>query len=419
MRLQLKSIIGIMGLGLGLYTSVLAQEVSPVNNPKVLDTQKERANAPTTQPKNEATEIDFLFSYYDQEGNHSAVTGGQGTEELSDYSSIILVNIPLDSASQLGINAGINYYSSASTDRIDPDISSASAHDIRGQLYLTYTRKDLRRKQDYSFTVGGSSESDYLSASLGASWSDESKDGNRLFSADLQVFFDRWLLIFPDELRDNPEATRLPTDRRNSYSLSLSYTQVLSKRLQASILGDFVLQQGLLSTPFHRVYFRNSNDVQIERLPEHRFKLPLGLRLNYFLNDFTILRFFYRYYWDSFELQAHTLSLEVPLKLGLAFTMYPFYRFHTQNQARYFQPFAQHDVNDRFHTSDFDLSAFDSHKFGLGFRYEPLYGLGRFRLFSKKKVTMFKSLELRYANYQRGDGLSAHVVSAFMSFKIP
>lgn len=33
------------------------------------------------------TEINFVSSYYNQDGNNSAVTGGTGTEELTDYSN--------------------------------------------------------------------------------------------------------------------------------------------------------------------------------------------------------------------------------------------------------------------------------------------------------------------------------------------
>ena len=64
-------------------------------------------------------EIDFLMSYYDQDGNHSAVSGGLGSESLQDYVSTLVVNIPMDSTTSLAIAGGITYYTSASNDRID------------------------------------------------------------------------------------------------------------------------------------------------------------------------------------------------------------------------------------------------------------------------------------------------------------
>ena len=41
-------------------------------------------------------EIDanFLSGYYHQDGNNSAVTGGIGTEKLTDFSNVFIVNVP-------------------------------------------------------------------------------------------------------------------------------------------------------------------------------------------------------------------------------------------------------------------------------------------------------------------------------------
>ncbi|NJO03260.1 MAG: hypothetical protein HC880_17670, partial [Bacteroidia bacterium] len=80
--------------------------------------------------------------------------------------------------------------------------------------------------------------------------------------------------------------------------------------------------------------------------------------------------------------------------------------------------FGGHLRSSPYHSSDYDLSSFNSHKFGLGLRFEPLYGLGRFRLFSPHRVTLFKFLELRYAYYQRADGLDANLLSLYGRFVI-
>ena len=36
-------------------------------------------------------EIDFLLNYYEQDGDNSAVTGGRGTEELSNIGTKIII----------------------------------------------------------------------------------------------------------------------------------------------------------------------------------------------------------------------------------------------------------------------------------------------------------------------------------------
>jgi len=70
-----------------------------------------------------------------------------------------------------------------------------------------------------------------------------------------------------------------------------------------SLLTDIGYQKGLLGTAYQRVYFGdNGNNAYSEKLPDNRFKLPIGLRANYFLGDKFILRGFYRYYTDSWKL---------------------------------------------------------------------------------------------------------------------
>ena len=183
-------------------------------------------------------------------------------------------------------------------------------------------------------------------------------------------------------------------------------------------------QNGLLSTPFHRVYFKDNPDqnlastpgsefeprvataARIETLPRARFKYPVSLRLNYYASDLVQVRGFYRFYNDNFGIRAHTLELELPVKVTPFFVVYPFYRFHTQTAATYFAPFAQHSVADQYYTSDYDLAAFSAHKEGLGLRYSPVYGIGRFHVPGKNaqglpRVMRLKSLDLRYAHYQQ------------------
>ena len=99
-------------------------------------------------------DADFLLGYYQQDGNNGAVTGGIGTEKLEDVASMLVVNIPLDSVKALNITVGADYYSSASTDNIDNNVSSASSSDLRAYANLGYTRKNLRRGETIGFGIG-------------------------------------------------------------------------------------------------------------------------------------------------------------------------------------------------------------------------------------------------------------------------
>ena len=62
----------------------------------------------------ESTEVDFLTSYYTQDGINASVTGGIGNEHLTDFTPTIIVSIPLNADDVITIDAGISTYTSAS-----------------------------------------------------------------------------------------------------------------------------------------------------------------------------------------------------------------------------------------------------------------------------------------------------------------
>ena len=368
--------------------------------------------------KLEATEVNILGSYYSQDGNHSPVTGGIGTEQLTDVTPTVIVNVPLDTVTNLNVNFGMDFYSSASTDNIDFNVSSASKSDLRTHLNVGISRRNSLTRITKSLMLGGSTEYDYQSLSVGAGWAKESLDGNREFSLNGMIFYDTWSLIYPEELRNNGQQL-VSTNKRQSYNLSATLSQVINRKMQASLSADIVYQSGLLSTPFHRVYFREQELPRVEQLPDQRLKYPVGLRVNYYVNDYLTSRFFYRFYSDNWGITANTVELETPIKFGPFFSFYPFYRFHNQSAADYFAPYKEHSLSEEFFTSDYDLSGFSSHKVGLGIRYSPLFGIGKLGLPFSKSKTLFKGIEIRFGNYWRSDGLKAFIISTDLNFTLP
>ena len=73
-----------------------------------------------------------------------------------------------------------------------------------------------------------------------------------------------------------------------------------------------------------------------------------------------MLRSYLRYYQDNWGITSYTASLEVPIKLGDFFTLYPSYRYYTQSRADYFYKANDALSTDAFYTSDYDLSSFNA-----------------------------------------------------------
>lgn len=365
-------------------------------------------------------EVNFVSSYYTQDGNRSAVTGGIGMEKLMDVANSLEIRLSFkDRRKRLHTftaDGTIDYYTSASSDNIDPrTISSASRSDIHRYGTLAWSVRDDAAGTTVGASGYYSKEYDYESRGITLSFAQSSKDNNREVSFKAGAFFDTWYAILPAELRPITYGSGAHNDfapvdykPRNSYNAALSVSQVINKRLQMLFTVEPSYQEGLLSTPYHRVYFTDGSE-RVEKLPGNRMKLPIGMRASYFMGDKTIIRFFYRYYIDSWGMTAHTASLEIPVKITSFVSLSPFYRFNTQTAVRYFAPYAQHAPTKTYYTSDYDISGFDSHFVGAGLRLAPPGGVLGLR--------HWNAIELRYGHYYRTTTMVSNIITMLVKVK--
>ncbi|MES1218324.1 MAG: DUF3570 domain-containing protein, partial [Bacteroidota bacterium] len=250
-------------------------------------------------------EANLVTSYYKQDGNNSAVTGGIGSEKLTDYSGAFDVKLTRwdkhDMKHSFDIEIGIDHYTSASSDKVDPNtISSASYSDTRIYPSVNWSMENQKKGTTFGAGLSFSTEFDYQSVGFNVNFSKKTKNRNGEFTAKAQAYLDRVSLIYPVELRTNgtpgntEDENNYPGTPRNSFSGTLSYSQIINQRLQLMFIAELIKQQGYLGLPFHRVYLTD-NSVHVENLPDSRMKIPLGIRANYFIGDNVIVRSFYRY----------------------------------------------------------------------------------------------------------------------------
>jgi len=293
----------------------------------------------------EKTEIEFLSSYYIQEGDNAAVSGGIGDEHLTDITPTFIVSVPLNEDDVLTIDVGISAYTSASSSNVNPfdakspanpfqASSGASSADLWTGFNASYSHSSDDRNNIWTGKLSAATEYDYFSIGFGGSYTRLFNEKNTEISINTNIFLDTWKLIYPIELRGansddfninnytitgnpnySPQFTEFNDKKRNSYALGASFSQILSKKFQGLISVDVVRQEGLLSMPFQRVYFKDIADSfieefhladDVERLPDTRNKLALGANLNYYINEFLVLRTHYRYYTDDWGIDSHT-----------------------------------------------------------------------------------------------------------------
>jgi len=451
----------------------------------------------------ESTEINWLVSYYHQNGPHAAVTGGIGNEELKDFAQNIQVSMPVKEDNVLNLDITISGYTSASSSNLNPfsgasqgeegddnnnknkfiagdtDIpvtgspwiasSGASRKDMWINFNLGYSHYSGDRNKIYGASVSIANEFDYFSTGGGLDFSSLFNEKNTEISVGTRIYLDHWRPQYPTEIKTyfetggdlnagyfegvpisdqngnetgktgpdtwRPVSEGLIQDKhRNTYVLKLGFSQILGKNAQMSLFTDITYQTGWLANPMQRVYFadrpnyyignpahiplyttpQNTEVFQLaddyEKLPHTRLKFPVGMRFHYYLNEFAVLRTYYRYYFDDWGLQAHTLDMEVPLKVSGSFTLYPSYRYYTQTAIKYFAPYETHLSTETFYTSDYDLSAFDAHQVGFGIKYTDI--------FTRMKLWKLgiKNIQVDVDRYWRSNGLKAFIVTWYVHF---
>jgi hypothetical protein len=394
---------------IGMYFSMLA--ALSQDSPKADSVYKPR--------KLTFEEANIVSSYYRQDGNNAAVTGGIGSEKLTDFSNSIDLKLSIYDRRYrkhtITGELGIDHYTSASSDKIDPStISSASHADTRYYPSVSWTMENEKKGSTIGAGASFSAEFDYKSFGANINFAQKTKNKSGEFSAKFQAYLDQVSLIYPVELRmggsggGQREEEHYPTTGRNTFSGSLSWSQIINKRFQVMLDGEVVYQQGYLGLPFHRVYFAN-NSVHVENLPSTRLKIPLGIRANYFIGDKFILRTWYRNYHDSWGISSNTMQVETVLKLTPFLSITPFWRFYQQSAAKYFAPYQAHTVADTYYTSNYDLSKFNSNFFGAGIRMATPGGVF--------KIQRLNALELRYGHYQKTTGMNSDIISLNLKFK--
>ena len=362
--------------------------------------------------------VTFLFNYYDQDGDRSPVTGGIGTEDLQVAAPTVLIDWTASDRWTLGFEVGVDSITSASTNNMDVDglyspvaarndddyddvdgTSSASRLDNRGFLNTTATRK-LKRGAATLF-AGFSTEWDYNSVAAGGSWSYDPREGIRSFTIGLRHYFDTVDLFDIDGVQRGQEG-------RSTTDLSLSFTQVLSRRAVASVEVSLINQSGLLSTPFHEVIFAPTTafpagEVVAERLPDSRRRYSVGLALNHMISRRVVQRPRLRWYSDDWNLEAQSIDYEIHFRLPSQREVwaFPIFRYHTQTGIDAYGRPGFFSREDEFYTADPDLDEFDAIKVGFGFRFQLPTLVGR----------RFENVEVRVTRYDRDDGFEAFTAS--------
>jgi hypothetical protein len=147
-------------------------------------------------------EVNFVSSYYNQNGDHSAITGGIGTEKVIDVSNGIDLHwVWVDDSGHrhtLLTGLGIDHHTSASSAFVT---TTGLGKQGGTRIYPSLDWTVENPEQGATFGIGAYYSGEYNYKSLGGDihFSKKTNDKSGEFSARLQAYLDHVTLIYPSE----------------------------------------------------------------------------------------------------------------------------------------------------------------------------------------------------------------------------
>ncbi|MEO6079385.1 MAG: DUF3570 domain-containing protein [Steroidobacteraceae bacterium] len=260
------------------------------------------------------------------------------------------------------VSATANYYVDAITSAsIDVVVSGASQYTERREqksLSLDY----LHGKSTWSLSYVNSTENDYKAGtfSLGVS---QDMFGDL---TTVTLGFSQGL----DKVGSSLDPTFAQEIERRNYRLGV--TQVLTRNMLLALNFEAVTEQGYLQNPYRFMRYENPLGGYIrapEVFPHTRTGTAASTRLKYYLPWRATVEGQYRYYTDTWGINAHTTGIEYTQPLG-RWVLSGSYRFYRQNAANFFSDLFPFANSQNFMARDKETSGLSSDTLGIRASYQ-------------------------------------------------
>lgn len=259
--------------------------------------------------------------------------------------------------------ASANYYVDAISSASIDVVTTASPYKERREQ-KSVGAEYLHGKSIYSVNVTTSEENDYKADTYSLGLSQD------LFGdlTTVSLGFSRgW-----DKVGKRGEADfERNIDRRN-YRVGI--TQILTRNMLLALNFETVTEQGYLQNPYRTMRYAGPAPGSYTRAPEvfpnTRTGNAASARLRYFLPWRAAIEGQYRFYTDSWGINAHTAGLEYTQPAWGRWTFKGSYRFYSQNRADFYSDLFPRAEYQNFMVRDKENAAYTGHTLGVGAAYE-------------------------------------------------
>ncbi len=157
-------------------------------------------------------------------------------------------------------------------------------------------------------------------------------------------------------------------------------SQVLTKNTLLGLAYEIITDEGFLNNPYRAVRYDDGSGVsqyEPEVYPNTHTSNAVGFSLRYFLPNRSAVYTSYRYFIDSWDIEADTLEIGYVFPLEDKWLLELSYRYYTQNNAEFYSDLFPYASSQTYMARDKELSSYNSHSIGIGATYK-LGGVGPF-----------------------------------------
>lgn len=325
----------------------------------------------------------------------------------------------LQASKQVGSNTLFSakyYVDSISSASIDVVTSASKYTEKREEQSISATY--LRDKSTLSLSYSNSKENDFVARSAHFNISQDMFGDLTTLYMGYSKGWDEIYKILNSGGNIGRDPAFAEEAQRQKFRLGIS--QIISKDLVTNLNYELITDKGYLNNPYRTVRFTDGSTLG-EIYPNTRSSNAITLSANYYLLYHAALHGSYRFYADSWGINANTFDIGYTHPYRNSWIIGGHYRHYSQNHANFYQDLFDPFAPQNYMARDKELSSFNSQTLGLNVSYNFLEHGWRF----VDKGTLNLSLDHMRYNYDDFSdlrsttpspyGFSANVVQVYMS----
>ncbi len=258
----------------------------------------------------------------------------------------------------------------------------------------------------HQFNLGITRDISGATLSANGMYSTEHDYSSKTFAANLILPFAKKNTIFQLGYAGNWDKvfpqTRTWTRERNTTTLNLGVTQILSKNIISQLDFSFINMTGYMLDGYQVVRIIDNGVLRtLEPIePDVRIRKAAGLRVNFGITKLSTVLLGYRYYWDTWDITSHTFDVEYKTHVTDYTNISLGFRQYLQTKAYFFKP--EYTTVESLMTVDGKLNSGYTNQLTLELEIKGYKGSG-FPFLNNDKVSFVSSVGIYHRHTDSPD----------------